>query len=194
MEGFVLLLAPIISHLQTLVYYHELLYPYPFAKWQTLFNSLVFFYLYFFWWWWIVFVVWLTGKRRLALFLTGTIAGILTIANLRHYANRIWTCVEPDLRLRWMKLCSSDNHCTTEGLKIRHLGNISSTGSCHDRHLWNFKYFGNILFSFLKWCWTIFDIITFRLSYYILHLYHNIKFLCLNNHQKMITSKGHRLF
>ena len=35
---------------------------------------------------------------------------ILTIANLRHAASRIWTCAEPEFSLSWMKLCSSDNH------------------------------------------------------------------------------------
>ena len=45
------------------------------------------------WWWWIVFVVWLTDKRRLALFPAGTIVR--------------------DPHHRWMKLCSSDKHYTT---------------------------------------------------------------------------------
>ena len=38
---------------------------------------------------------------------------ILTIANLWHAASRIWTCAEPEFRLTWMKLLSSDNHYTT---------------------------------------------------------------------------------
>ena len=38
---------------------------------------------------------------------------ILTIANLRHAASRIWTSAEPKFRLSWIKLCSSDNHYTT---------------------------------------------------------------------------------
>ena len=33
---------------------------------------------------------------------------ILTIANLRHTANRVWTCAESEFRLCRMKLCSSD--------------------------------------------------------------------------------------
>ena len=37
---------------------------------------------------------------------------ILTIANLRHTASRIWTCAEPEFRLRRIKLCSSNNHYT----------------------------------------------------------------------------------
>ena len=58
------------------------------------------------WWWWIVFVVWLTNEGRLALFPATTIVRDpqLTI--------RVWTCVEPELRLSWMKLCSRDNHYT----------------------------------------------------------------------------------
>ena len=54
-----------------------------------------------------VFVVWLTNERHLALFLADT------ISNLRHVASRIWNCAEPEFGLCWMKLCSSDNHCTT---------------------------------------------------------------------------------
>ena len=38
---------------------------------------------------------------------------ILTIVNLQHAASKIWTCAEPEFRLSWMKLCRSDNHCTT---------------------------------------------------------------------------------
>ena len=38
---------------------------------------------------------------------------ILTITNLRYTVNRIWTCAEPEFRLGWMELCSSDNHFTT---------------------------------------------------------------------------------
>ena len=39
---------------------------------------------------------------------------ILTIANLWHTSSRVWTCTEPEFRLSWMKLCSSDNHYTTD--------------------------------------------------------------------------------
>ena len=28
-------------------------------------------------------------------------------------ASRVWACAEPEFRLSWMKLCSSDNHYTT---------------------------------------------------------------------------------
>ena len=38
---------------------------------------------------------------------------ILTNANLRHTASRVWTCAETEFKLSWMKFCSSDNHYTT---------------------------------------------------------------------------------
>ena len=38
---------------------------------------------------------------------------ILIMANLRYSVSRIWTWEEPEFRLRWMKLCSSDNHSST---------------------------------------------------------------------------------
>ena len=28
----------------------------------------------------------------------------------QHVASRAWTCTEPEFRIIWMKLCSSDNH------------------------------------------------------------------------------------
>ena len=62
----------------------------------------------------IVFLVWLTEQKWLALFPAGTIVReILTIVNLRHAASRLWTSAEPKFRLSRKKLCSSDNHCTT---------------------------------------------------------------------------------
>ena len=51
-------------------------------------------------------------------FQPGPLSEILTIANLRHAASRIWTCAEPEFRLCWMKLCSSDNHYTTAPHRI----------------------------------------------------------------------------
>ena len=38
---------------------------------------------------------------------------ILTTANLWHSASRVWTCPEPEFKLSWMKLCSSDNNYST---------------------------------------------------------------------------------
>ena len=50
-------------------------------------------------------MVWLTDERRL-------------VSNLRHAASRIWTCAEPEFRLCWMKLSSSDSHYTTAPLNM----------------------------------------------------------------------------
>ena len=46
-------------------------------------------------------------------FQPGPLLEILTIANLRHTTSRVWTYAEPEFRLSWMKLCSSDNRYTT---------------------------------------------------------------------------------
>ena len=45
-------------------------------------------------------------------FQPGPLSEILTIANLRLTASRVWTCAEPDFRLSRMKLGSNDNHYT----------------------------------------------------------------------------------
>ena len=50
-------------------------------------------------------------------FQLGPLSEVATIANLqhatsKHATSRIWTCVEPELKLCWRKLCSSDNHYT----------------------------------------------------------------------------------
>ena len=37
------------------------------------------------------------------------LSDILTITNIWHTASRIWTCIKPEFRHSWMKLCSSDN-------------------------------------------------------------------------------------
>ena len=37
---------------------------------------------------------------------------ILSIANFRQTLSRISTCAESEFRRCWMRLCSSDNHCT----------------------------------------------------------------------------------
>ena len=65
------------------------------------------------WWWWNVFVVWLTDERRLALFPAGTI-----VRDPHHHESPTHreldlNCVQPEFRLKWMKLCISDNHYTT---------------------------------------------------------------------------------
>ena len=46
-------------------------------------------------------------------FQPGPLSEIFTIANLRHVVSRVWTCAEPEFRLSWMNLCSSDNRYTT---------------------------------------------------------------------------------
>ena len=67
------------------------------------------------WWWWIAFAEWLTDKRHFTpYFQSRPLSEILTIANLRHAANRVWTCAESEFRLWWMKLSSNDNHGATE--------------------------------------------------------------------------------
>ena len=67
----------------------------------------------FLWYGWLTKSVWLY-------FQSGPLLDILTIANLWHAANRIWTCTEPEFSLCWMKLCSSDSHYTTApNLKVQ---------------------------------------------------------------------------
>ena len=60
---------------------------------------------------WIVYVVWLTCERRFALFPAGNIVRDPHHTSLRYTASRTWTYAELQLRLSWMKLCSSDNYC-----------------------------------------------------------------------------------
>ena len=43
-------------------------------------------------------------------FQPGPLSEILTIVNLWHAVNKIWTCTEAEFKLCQMKLCSSDNH------------------------------------------------------------------------------------
>ena len=52
-----------------------------------------------------------TEGRRWALLTAGT---TVTITNLHHTVGRTWTCAKSELRLCSMKLCSNDNHYTTE--------------------------------------------------------------------------------
>ena len=56
-------------------------------------------------------------KASTPYFQRGPLSEILTIANLRHAANRAWTCTEYNFRPCWMKLCISDNHYTTAPLQ-----------------------------------------------------------------------------
>ena len=52
----------------------------------------------------------MVDRRRLALFPAGTI-----VRDPHHLESpsRVWTCAEPEFKLSWMKLCSSDNHGAT---------------------------------------------------------------------------------
>ena len=42
-------------------------------------------------------------------FQPGPLSEILTVANFRHAASRVWTFAEPEFRLSWMKLCRNYN-------------------------------------------------------------------------------------
>ena len=81
------------------------------------------------WWWlWMVFVVWLTDERRLALFLSrdycqisspswiyDTRAGFEPAQNLSSGLVE-WSCAVAITAIPWHHLCSSDNHYTTASL------------------------------------------------------------------------------
>ena len=60
-------------------------------------------------------------------FQPGPLSEILTIANLRQAASRVWTCAEPEFRLSWTKLCSSDNHYTTSPLTTHYTTALLTT-------------------------------------------------------------------
>ena len=53
------------------------------------------------------------AKGVYAVFPAGSIADIVTIANLQHATSRISIWAESEFRLCWMKFCSSDNYYTT---------------------------------------------------------------------------------
>ena len=53
------------------------------------------------------------GWRRKAFSQPRSSSEILTIANLRELASRIWICAPPDFRLSSIKLCSSNNRYNT---------------------------------------------------------------------------------
>ena len=64
------------------------------------------------WWWWIIFVIWLTDERRLCFTSSWDHCQRFSPSQISNTMNRVWTCTESEFRLRWMKLCSSDNHYT----------------------------------------------------------------------------------
>ena len=70
------------------------------------------------WWWWTIFVEWLNEKLSVAFFQLGLLSEILIITNLWYAVSRIWTWAEPEFRLWWMKLCSSDNNYTTAPQRV----------------------------------------------------------------------------
>ena len=63
-------------------------------------------------WWWIIFVVWLTKERHLALFPARTIVRDPQHCESPTHHKQDWTCAEPEFRFVWIKLCSNDNHYT----------------------------------------------------------------------------------
>ena len=75
-------------------------------------------------------MVWFTDERRI-----GPLSEIFNIANYRHAASRIWTCAEPQFRLRWMKLCSSDNHYAQQHI----LTGIQTIGNPNLLNRWSSK-------------------------------------------------------
>ena len=85
-------------------------------------------------------------------FQSGILSEILTIANLRHTAGKIWTCAETEFKIRWKKLCSSDNrytrhHYHLQNILIKIMEEIFNSESL--RLYWNLiKSQQNIIFSF----------------------------------------------
>ena len=64
------------------------------------------------WWWWNVF--WYSWRVKCVkpYFHPKPLSEILTTVNPWHVMHRTWTCAEPEFRLCWMDLCSSDDHNT----------------------------------------------------------------------------------
>ena len=61
------------------------------------------------WWWWTVFVVWLTDERRSLI----SSRDQCQRSSPSRISDMPRSGFEPEFRLWWMKLCSSDNHYTT---------------------------------------------------------------------------------
>ena len=61
----------------------------------------------------------MTDERHLTLFPARTIVRDPHHHDFQHVASRIWTWAEPEFRLCWMKLCSSDNHYTMAPVEAR---------------------------------------------------------------------------
>ena len=60
-------------------------------------------------------------------FYPGPLSEILTTASLWNTASRIWTCTESELRLCWMKLCSSNNY-----YNMVLFGDLTSLTNCYN--------------------------------------------------------------
>ena len=76
---------------------------------------------------------------------------IFDIANIRHAASR--TCAEPEFRLNWMKLCSSDNHylCVNVGLSPSNCFICFNESPFSDKKLLFISSFVIKIFKFLSW-------------------------------------------
>ena len=83
---------------------------------------------------------------------------IHTIANLYYAVSRVWTCAEPEFRLSWIKLCSSDNHYR-----------VSNNDSGIEQCSWWLKYKHNNIFKVLLFYAFIFFF--YCLFVYLLHAY-----------------------
>ena len=79
--------------------------------------------------WWIAFVVWLTYEKRLVLFPAGTIARDPHRRESPTRRKQDLSCAEPELRISWIKLCSSDNHYTKAPLMTGALVVLENTCS-----------------------------------------------------------------
>ena len=100
-NGFiVILLLPLILIEQHLFSLEIFVYDGRFAGWKDK-------------WWLIIFEVWLTEIRRLALFPAEPLSEILTTANLWHAASRILSLCRTWDQALLNKVCSSGNHYTT---------------------------------------------------------------------------------
>ena len=68
-----------------------------------------------------------------------------------HTASRIWTCTEPEFRLWWMKLYSSDNHYTTVPLYC--LNHMESHGKEAKENTFQLVYWNWLCWGLpIVWC------------------------------------------
>ena len=91
-----------------------------------------------------------------ALFPAGTIVRNLTSANLWHAASRICTCAEPELRVCFMKLCSS----VATAKRLYNQGNNSRIFDISSLSCSPFLHYGNIVLTYVlcnnskkQWLW-----------------------------------------